>query len=52
MGQSDSLEHLPDVHRHQGGSEWLGQVPEDLEHLNPQETDLEQYLLKQSYWDG
>ena len=35
MGQSDSLEHLPDVHRHQGGAEWLGQVPEGLEHLDP-----------------
>ena len=52
MGQSDSLEHLPDVHRHQGGAEWLGQVPEGLDHLGPQEADLEQFLLKQSYWDG
>ena len=40
MGQSDSLEHLLDVHRHLGGAEWLGQVPEGLEHLDPQETEL------------
>ena len=51
MGKSDSLEHLPDVHWHQGEAEWLGQAPEGLEHLDPQETDLGQYLLKQSYWD-
>ena len=52
MGQSDSLEHLPDVHRHQVGAEWLGQVPEGLEHLDPQEKDLEQCLLKLSNRDG
>ena len=40
MGQSDSLEYLPDVHRHQGGAERLGEVLEDMEHLNPQETDV------------
>ena len=48
MGQSDSLKHLPDVHRHQGGAEWLGQVPEGLKHLDTQETDVEQCLLNQS----
>ena len=52
MGQSDSLEHLPDVHRHLGGAEWLGQVPEGLDHLGPQEADLVQFLHKKSYWDG
>ena len=46
MGKSDSLEHLPDVHGHQGEAEWLGQLPEDLEHLDTQETDVEQCLLK------
>ena len=41
MGKSDSLEHLPDVvHGHQGEAEWLGQAPEGLEHLDPQEVDL------------
>ena len=46
MGQSDSLEHLPDVHRHQGGAEWLGQAPGGLDHLGPQEADLEQFCTK------
>ena len=46
MGKSDSLEHLPDVHEHQGEAEWLGQLPEGLEHLDTQETDVEQCLLK------
>ena len=44
MGKSDSLEHLLDVNRHQGGAEWMGQVPEDLDHLGPQEADLEQFF--------
>ena len=33
MGKSDSLEHLQDVHGHQGEAEWLGEVPEGLEQL-------------------
>ena len=52
MGKNDSLEHLPDVHGHQGEAEWLGQVPEGLEHLDPQERELELCSVKQSYWDG
>ena len=52
MGQSDSLEHLTDVHRHQGGAERVGLVPEGLEHLDPQETELGLCSVKQSYWDG
>ena len=40
MGKSDSLEHLSDVHGHQGEAEGLGQVPEGLEHLDPQEAEL------------
>ena len=51
MGKSDCLEHLPDVHGHQGEAEWLGQAPGGLDHLDPKEADLEQCLQKQSYWD-
>ena len=52
MGKNDSLEHLTVVHGHQAGAEWLGQVPEGLDHLGPQEADLEQCLQQQSCWDG
>ena len=48
MGNSDSVEHLSEVYGHQAEAEWLGQVPVGLDHLEPQEADLEPCLQKQS----
>ena len=52
MNKSNRMEHFSDVQGHQGEAEWLAQALEGLEHLDPQEADLGQYLQKQSYWYG